>query len=287
MILDIAVWAVPTGIVGARIYHVITSPEPTSGRTVNLIKAFKIWEGGLGIWGGIAGGAVGACIACRRLNLPFAMAADTLAVGLPVAQALGRLGNWFNNELYGRETDVPWGLKVYNWDASAGHAQTVTASRSCWASSTHVPLRVRVARRSRRRLVCRQALFVRPGPGVRALRDALLVGRFWIEALRIDEAHHFLGLRLNNWTAIVVSPAPWPTSCGSAARRSVSPTTRTAASPPSPPTHPRSSTGTPPAPARTSGGRGPARPTRSSAAGDDEPESEDAGSSSGSSSGKG
>jgi prolipoprotein diacylglyceryl transferase len=209
VILDIAVWAVPAGIIGARIYHVITSPEAYFGEGGDLIKAFKIWEGGLGIWGGIAGGAIGAWIACRRLNLPFAMAADTLAVGLPVAQALGRWGNWFNNELYGKPTDLPWGLKVYNWDASAGHAQTANGKalelgifhptflyEFLWC----LGVAAAVWYVDKRWTLGRGRAF--------ALYVALYcVGRFWIEALRVDEAHHFLGMRLNNWTALVVFAA--------------------------------------------------------------------------------
>ncbi|MFF5227280.1 prolipoprotein diacylglyceryl transferase [Dactylosporangium sp. NPDC000521] len=209
VILDIAVWAVPTGIIGARLYHVITSPEAYFGDNGDLIKAFKIWEGGLGIWGGIAGGAVGAYIACRRMNMPFAMAADTLAVGLPVAQALGRWGNWFNNELYGKATDLPWGLKVYTWDAKAGHAQIVNGEpmplgtfhptflyEFLWCLGVAAV----VWYVDKRWSLGRGRAF--------ALYVALYcAGRFWIEALRIDDAHHFLGMRLNNWTSLIVFAA--------------------------------------------------------------------------------
>ena len=102
VILDIAVWAVPFGIIGARIYHVITSPELYFGKGQDWVKIFYIWEGGLGIWGAIIGGAVGAWLACRSLRIPLTFVADALAPGLAVAQGIGRLGNWFNNELYGR-----------------------------------------------------------------------------------------------------------------------------------------------------------------------------------------
>ena len=112
-VVDIAVWAVPFGIVGGRLYHVITTPEPYFGRLGDPVRAFAIWEGGLGIWGAIALGAVGAWIACRRKGIPLPAFADAAAPGLLVAEALGRLGNYFNNELHGGPTSLPWALKVY------------------------------------------------------------------------------------------------------------------------------------------------------------------------------
>ncbi|MFI5915045.1 prolipoprotein diacylglyceryl transferase [Dactylosporangium sp. NPDC051541] len=206
VILDVAIWAVPFGIVGARLYHVITSPDAYFGENGSLIKAFKIWEGGLGIWGGVAAGALGAYIACRRMNLPFAMAADTLAVALPVAQAIGRWGNWFNNELYGKETTLPWGLKVYNWDTASGRAleaggQPIVLGtfhptflyESLWCLGVAVAVW----------LLDRKYRFGR-GRAFAVYVMLYCVGRFWIEALRIDDAQHFLGMRLNNWTSVVV-----------------------------------------------------------------------------------
>jgi len=117
LIVDIAVWAVPFGIVGARIYHVITSPEHYFGADGQPLDAFKIWEGGLGVWGSIAGGALGAWIATRRVGLPLRILGDVAAPGIIVAQAIGRFGNLFNNELYGRETSLPWGLRVHQMGA--------------------------------------------------------------------------------------------------------------------------------------------------------------------------
>src|SRR5690349_8180464 len=114
--LDIAVWAVPFGIVGARLYHLATSPQDYFGAGGDPVRALYIWEGGLGIWGAVLGGAVGAWLGARQLGLTLGLVADALAPGLAVAQAVGRLGNWFNNELYGKVTTLPWGLEVHDMD---------------------------------------------------------------------------------------------------------------------------------------------------------------------------
>ncbi|MEO6471491.1 MAG: prolipoprotein diacylglyceryl transferase family protein, partial [Aeromicrobium sp.] len=109
---DVSMWAIPFGIVGARVYHVITDPELYFGEGRNPVNALKIWEGGLGIWGAIALGAVGALIGCRRYDVKFSEVADALAPGILIAQAIGRWGNYFNQELFGKPTTEPWGLKI-------------------------------------------------------------------------------------------------------------------------------------------------------------------------------
>ncbi len=109
---DIAIWAVPFGIVGARLYHVATDWERYFGDGENPVTALYVWRGGLGIWGGVALGAVGAYLGCRAKGIRFLPMVDTLAPGVLVAQAIGRWGNWFNQELYGRPTDLPWGLEI-------------------------------------------------------------------------------------------------------------------------------------------------------------------------------
>jgi prolipoprotein diacylglyceryl transferase len=207
-VLDVAVLAVPFGIVGARIYHVITSPAAYFGAEGHPLDALKIWQGGLGIWGGVAGGALGAWIACRRMGLPLTLVADAIAPALPLAQAIGRWGNWFNNELYGRETNLPWGLKVYVWDLGAGRAVTESGTdepivkgvfhptflyESLWDVGVAV-LVWALDRRYRFGKGRAFALYVM----------AYTVGRFWIEAMRSDDATHILGMRLNNWTSIIV-----------------------------------------------------------------------------------
>ncbi|MER7443039.1 prolipoprotein diacylglyceryl transferase [Micromonospora avicenniae] len=208
-VLDIAVWAVPAGIIGARIYHVITSPEKYFGAGGDPMKAFAIWEGGLGIWGAVAGGAIGAWIAARQLGIPLTVVADALAPGLPIAQAIGRFGNWFNNELFGGPTTLPWGLQVHRMDPdNPGHAlrddtgqpilepglfHPTFAYEAIWniGVAALVFLLDRKLRLGRGRAF---ALYVM----------GYTAGRFWIEMMRTDEANTILGVRLNVWTAGLV-----------------------------------------------------------------------------------
>ncbi len=118
-VLEIAFWAVPFGIVGGRLYHVFSTPDPYWGPNGDPVRALYVWEGGLGIWGAVALGAVGAYIGCRRQRVSFPAFADALAPGLLLAQAVGRLGNWFNQELFGAPTTLPWGLRVDDSVAAA------------------------------------------------------------------------------------------------------------------------------------------------------------------------
>jgi phosphatidylglycerol---prolipoprotein diacylglyceryl transferase len=207
IVIDIATWAVPFGVVGGRIYHVITSPEAYFGKGGDPVKALYIWQGGLGIWGAVVLGGVGAWIGCRRNGIKLPPFADAVAPGVVVAQAIGRLGNWFNNELYGRATDLPWGLQIHEWNSATGEAARDNAGNpevlgyyhpaflyeSLWDIFTAIVL---IFADRRWKL----------GHGrVFALYIAVYsIGRGWIETLRIDEANHILGLRLNVWTAILV-----------------------------------------------------------------------------------
>jgi prolipoprotein diacylglyceryl transferase len=113
VVTDVAVYAVPFGLIGGRLYHVLTDWPTYFGPEGNPADALKIWNGGLGIWGAIALGAVGAWIGCRRRGVPLPFFADAVAPGIVTAQAIGRLGNWFNQELYGGPTTLPWGLEIY------------------------------------------------------------------------------------------------------------------------------------------------------------------------------
>ena len=206
-VLDISMWAVPFGILGGRIYHVISSPGPYFGENGNLLDAFKIWEGGLGIWGAIALGGVGAWIGCRRKGVPLTAFADAVAPGIAVAQAVGRLGNWFNNELYGAALDAPWALTVYRWDAGLGQAIRDSTGEPLVLGTFHptflyellwnLGVAALVIWADRRFNLSRGRAFA-------LYVAAYCAGRVWIEALRIDPAETVLGLRLNVWTSILV-----------------------------------------------------------------------------------
>lgn len=207
-VLDIAVWAVPAGIIGARIYHVISSPEKYFGTGGDPLKVFAIWEGGLGIWGAVAGGALGAWYAARQLGIPLTVVADALAPGLPLAQAIGRLGNWFNNELYGGRTTLPWGLEIHRMDQETGQALRDDAGTPILEAGLYHPTFAYEALWNLG-VVALVLLLDRQLKLGRGRAFALYVlgytaGRFWIEMIRTDEANTILGVRLNVWTAAVV-----------------------------------------------------------------------------------
>ena len=197
VVADIAVWAVPFGLVGARLYHLATNPELYWGaHGQGTAAAFEIWKGGLGIWGGIAGGAVGAYIAARRHGVPYVVLADAVAPGLALAQAIGRWGNYFNQELYGKATTLPWAVRIDAAHAPGGVAGTFHPTflyESLWDVGVAL-LVIWADRRWRLGHGRAFALYV----------AAYTAGRGWIEALRVDDAHRFFGLRLNDWTSILL-----------------------------------------------------------------------------------
>jgi prolipoprotein diacylglyceryl transferase len=197
-VADIAVWAVPFGIVGGRIYNVITSWEPYFGSGGHPLDAFKIWQGGLGIWGAVAFGAVGAYIGCRRQGVMLPPFADSLAPGLAVAQALGRWGNYFNQELFGRPTTLPWGLEIDLAHRPKGYEQFATFHPTfLYESLWCLVIAFVIVRVDRRFQLGHARAFLLYG----ALYTA---GRFWFELLRIDDANHILGLRVNTWVSSIV-----------------------------------------------------------------------------------
>lgn len=211
--IDVAMWAVPFGIVGGRIYRVLSSPQQYFGEGGDPLSAFAVWEGGLGIWGAVAFGAVGAWIGCRRHGVRLMAFGDALAPGLALAQAVGRWGNWFNNELYGGPTDLPWALRIHQWDFAAGRAVVDASGQPVVIGTFHPTFLYEF-------LWCVLiagvlfALDRRWGPtGDRRLVEGQLfaaymmlytAGRVFIENVRVDEANHLLGLRLNVWTSMVV-----------------------------------------------------------------------------------
>jgi prolipoprotein diacylglyceryl transferase len=188
---------VPFGIVGARLYHVMTDYQLYFGPGRQPLDALKIWQGGLGVWGAIAFGVLGGYLVARRRKIAFPAVLDAIAPAILVAQAIGRLGNWFNQELFGRPTTLPWGLEIATDYRPAGYTQFATFHPTflyemLWSLAAALLL-VWLDRR------------FRLGHGkVFALYVMLYcAGRFWIEALRIDTVNEIGGFRLNNYTALV------------------------------------------------------------------------------------
>ena len=197
---DLAIWAIPFGLVGGRLYHVITDWELYFGEGRNPVTALYVWRGGLGIWGAIALGIVGIWIGARLRGIKLLPLLDALAPGVLVAQALGRWGNWFNQELYGRPTDLPWGLEIDVANRPSQYLDVATFHPAflyecLWNLGAFVVL-IWLDRR------------FRLGHGRVAALYVMLytAGRGWIENLRIDDVQmdDVLGLRLNVWTSIVL-----------------------------------------------------------------------------------
>jgi prolipoprotein diacylglyceryl transferase len=202
-IFDLAIWAVPFGIIGGRIYHLITSPDAYfgSGPDANPWNAFAIWNGGLGIPGAVLLGGVGVWIACRLAKVPFSMVADSLAPGLPLAQAIGRLGNWFNQELFGKPTTHWWGLKI-----DPIHQTDIPGQFTGAAAYEPTFLYELIWDAGIAGLILWLDRRFKFGAG-RAFAIYVLcygVGRFIVESRRIDIAHAFLGLRVNEWMSVAM-----------------------------------------------------------------------------------
>jgi prolipoprotein diacylglyceryl transferase len=201
VVSDVAIVAVPAGVLGGRLYHVLTTPENFFGSNGHPENILKIWQGGLGIWGAISLGALGAFIAYRVIGrtraLPqFRYFADAIAPGILLAQAIGRWGNWFNAELFGRPTTLPWALEIPRWARPLGFKEYETFHptflyESLWCLALALAL-IWFGKRLK-------------GGQTFALYIALYcLGRLGFELIRIDQAHLIGGVRINVLVAIVV-----------------------------------------------------------------------------------
>lgn len=212
VVADVAIFALPAGVIGGRLYHVVTTPEKYFGATGTPSDIVKIWQGGLGIWGAIALGALGAYLGYRRLQskreLPtFPHFLDALAPGLLLAQAIGRWGNWFNGELFGRPLDTPWALSIPQPLRPPGFSAFETFHPTFLYESIWMAL-----------LALALILIGKRLP-VGAIFTLYVAGyslaRFFIEGLRIDQAYTFNGLRLNQYVALLI----FLTSCALLAKK--------------------------------------------------------------------
>lgn len=203
VVSDIAIVAVPAGIIGGRLYHLITSPDAYFGAQGHPLDAFKIWEGGLGIWGAIALGTFVAWRQHERLKrqgrlgmLSFAQFADALAPGVLLAQAIGRFGNWFNGELFGKPTTLPWGLEIPVASRPVGYESFQTFQPTFLYEALWCLLVAFM-------IIVLEHKF-KPGQGFLFYISAYCAGRFFIESMRIDNAHTIAGLRVNVWVSVAV-----------------------------------------------------------------------------------
>ena len=210
-VTDIAVFAVPFGLVGGRLYHVATDWQTYFGPGGQPINALKIWEGGLGIWGAIALGALGAWIGCRRRGIPLPALADAAAPAIVAAQAIGRLGNWFNQELYGGPTSLPWGLEIRNrLDPATGTLSPANVNGIAQGPPVAIVqptflyeliwdlgVAAFVVWADRR-------FHLGHGRAFAVYVAGYTAGRFWIELMRSDPATIVLGMRINVITSAVV-----------------------------------------------------------------------------------
>ena len=196
LVTRVAVWGVAFGVIGARAYHDVSSWNEVP--TPKWEGIFEVWKGGLGIWGGILFGAIAGSIVVRRAGFNVAKFLDIAAPGLLLAQGIGRIGNWWNQELYGKPTKLPWGLKIDSLHRLPQYQDFATYHPTflyelIW-DLVGVGLLLLIARR-----------FTIRAPGLFALYVAwYCFGRFFEELLRVDPAHHIAGLRLNAWVSIFV-----------------------------------------------------------------------------------
>jgi phosphatidylglycerol---prolipoprotein diacylglyceryl transferase len=209
VIYDIALWAVPFGLIGGRLYHVATDWRTYFGAGgAGPAAVLRIWDGGLGIWGAVALGGIGAWIACRRRGIPLPAFGDAIAPGIILAQAIGRLGNYFNQELYGRETTMPWGLEIFVRRDPAGYVDDLNGVSTGVLDKVVQPtflyellwnliVFALLIYLDRRFTIGHGRLFALYVAGY-------CIGRFGIELLRDDAATHIAGIRINSFTSMFV-----------------------------------------------------------------------------------
>jgi prolipoprotein diacylglyceryl transferase len=193
---SIATWAVPAGVIGARLYHVATEWDRFSD---DLGSIFKVWKGGLGIPGGILLGTIAGVMVAKKRNMDIGQMLWAAAPAVPVAQAIGRLGNWWNQELFGRPTTLPWGLKIDAEHIPDGYAPgTLFHPTFLYEALWNLALAVLLI------VIGRRMMTSRPGRLMALYVGGYGLGRFWVEGLRIDPAKSGGGLRLNQWMAIAM-----------------------------------------------------------------------------------
>lgn len=199
LIVDIAIWAVPFGIVGGRLFHVLTHLGDYFGPGIDPLEFLYINKGGLAIYGALIFGAVGAYLGARRSRLRFLSVADALAPGILLAQAIGRWGNYFNQELFGKPTDLPWAIVIDRPNPAIPDGLPTDAVFHPTFFYEFLWSVVGVAIL----LLLDRKLSLRWGRLFGLYLIYYSIGRFWIEALRIDPSDIYLGLRTNQWSAVV------------------------------------------------------------------------------------
>lgn len=199
LIADMALWGIPFGIIGARLYHVLTDWHLYFGPGGSGIGgAIQVWSGGIGIWGAAAGGMLGVWIACRRNGVLLPPVLDAIAPGFAFAQAIGRFGNWFNQELFGRPTELPWALEIAPQNRPAGYDEFATFHptflyESLWCAAMGFVV------------IWADRRFTMGHGRVAALYVALYcAGRLVFELVRIDSATLIMGVRVNVFTSVII-----------------------------------------------------------------------------------